>query len=145
VTTTREVNHTHITAQDFAAWLAANDIEPSRHVAAWFKAMGVETDSKPIAPPAAKAVALAETTKQRNARWLAVFDEDLRNGPKDGAQSRAMRRIVEAEGVTASTAKKGIQNAERDRAESYRDGKVTPMKHRPAKPATAFDGLMNKR
>lgn len=30
----------HVTAQDFAAWLAANDIEPSRHVAAWFDVVG---------------------------------------------------------------------------------------------------------
>lgn len=30
----------HITAEAFAAWLAANEIEPSRHVAAWFDAVG---------------------------------------------------------------------------------------------------------
>jgi hypothetical protein len=42
----------HITAEAFAVWLAANEIEPSRHVAAWFKAMAVNTDHRPIEPPA---------------------------------------------------------------------------------------------
>ncbi|MDO8887979.1 MAG: hypothetical protein Q7V16_05295 [Hydrogenophaga sp.] len=36
-----EVETHHITAEEFAAWLAANKIEPSRHVAAWFDAAGV--------------------------------------------------------------------------------------------------------
>lgn len=52
VTQKKEVTHTHITAEAFAAWLAANEIEPSRHVAAWFKAMAVNTDHRRIEPPA---------------------------------------------------------------------------------------------
>jgi hypothetical protein len=43
-----EVKTNHITAEAFAAWLAANEIEPSRHVAAWFKAMTVNTDHRRI-------------------------------------------------------------------------------------------------
>lgn len=37
---TKEVTHTTITAEAFAAWLAANEIEPSPHVTAWFDAVG---------------------------------------------------------------------------------------------------------
>lgn len=47
-----EVKTHHITAEAFAAWLAANELEPSRHVTAWFKAMSVNTDRRPIEPPA---------------------------------------------------------------------------------------------
>lgn len=47
-----EVKTHYITAEAFATWLVANEIEPSRHVAAWFKAMGVDTDRRPIDPPA---------------------------------------------------------------------------------------------
>lgn len=47
-----EVKTDHIKAEAFAAWLAANEIEPSRLIAAWFKAQAVNTDSLPIAPPA---------------------------------------------------------------------------------------------
>lgn len=43
-----EVKTNHITAEAFAAWLAANEIEPSRHVAAWFKVMAVNTDHRRI-------------------------------------------------------------------------------------------------
>lgn len=48
----RDVTTHHITAKAFAAWLAANEFEPSRLVSAWFKAQAVNTDSRPIAPPA---------------------------------------------------------------------------------------------
>lgn len=51
-TKTEQREEIRVTAEAFAAWLAANEIEPSRHVAAWFKAMGVNTDRRPIEPPA---------------------------------------------------------------------------------------------
>lgn len=37
----KDVTHHHITAPAFAAWLAAQGIEPSPHIAAWFKVQGV--------------------------------------------------------------------------------------------------------
>lgn len=36
----KDVTTHHITAEAFAAWLAANELVPSRHVAAWFDAVG---------------------------------------------------------------------------------------------------------
>lgn len=51
-TKTEQRKQIRITAEAFAAWLAANEIEPNRHVAAWFKAMAVNTDRRPIEPPA---------------------------------------------------------------------------------------------
>ena len=41
----------HVTAADFAAWLAAQGEKPSEHIAAWFDAVGVDRDTQPIAPP----------------------------------------------------------------------------------------------
>ncbi len=41
----------HVTAADFAAWLAAQGEKPSEHIAAWFDAVGVDRDTRPIAPP----------------------------------------------------------------------------------------------
>lgn len=57
----REVTRHHITAPAFATWLAALGIEPSPHVAAWFKAQGVacpapapaQNTATPATPPAA--------------------------------------------------------------------------------------------
>lgn len=48
----RDVTLHHITAHDFAAWLARQGEEPSPHIAAWFKAVGVApaTAAKPPAP-----------------------------------------------------------------------------------------------
>jgi hypothetical protein len=47
-----QVKTRHITAAAFAAWLAANELEPSHHVAAWFKALGVQAQSSAIEPSA---------------------------------------------------------------------------------------------
>lgn len=41
----------HVTAADFAAWLDAQGEKPSEHIAAWFDAVGVDRDTRPIAPP----------------------------------------------------------------------------------------------
>lgn len=129
-----------ITAPTFAAWLARQDEEPSPHIAAWFKAVGVApaTAAKPPAP-APTAPPAVETIAQRNDRWLAMFDEEKRTGPEVGAQTRAIDRIAAAEGVTKDTAKKAIQKAAKARAESYRAGGVTPI--RPGKSAvnSVFD------
>ena len=52
-----EVETHHIAAQDFAAWLATNKIDPSRHIAAWREAAGVSTareQPQDAAPDASK-------------------------------------------------------------------------------------------
>lgn len=57
--TTKTEQQTHITAADFAAWLSTNQIDPSRHIAAWFVAAGVSTvreqpqDAAPVVPDSA--------------------------------------------------------------------------------------------
>ena len=48
----KDVEVPAVTAADFAAWLAAQGEKPSEHVAAWFDAVGVDRDARPIAPPA---------------------------------------------------------------------------------------------
>ena len=141
----RKIKVHHVTAQAFASWLAGNKMQPSDHTAAWFKACGVVTSAGPAEAAVAETVR-SETTQQRNARWLAALDDELRKDAKAGVQARAIKRILQAEpGVTEATAKKGLQNAEKDRAETYRDGRVTPLKRKPPKPATPFDGLTKKR
>lgn len=129
-----------IAAHDFAAWLARQGEEPGPHIAAWFKAVGVApaAAAKPPAP-APTAPPAVETIAQRNARWLAVFDEEKRTGPKLGAQARAIDRIAASDGVTESTAKKAIQKAEEARAESYRAGGVTPIKRGKNTVSSVFD------
>lgn len=137
---TKDVTRQHIAAPAFAAWLARQGEEPSPHIAAWFKAVGVApaTAAKPPAP-APTAPPAVETTAQRNDRWLAMFDEEKRTGPEVGAQTRAIDRIAAAEGVTKDTAKKAIQKAAKARAESYRAGGVTPIKSGKNTVSSVFD------
>lgn len=304
VTQQRVVTHTHITAQAFATWLAAIEIEPNRHVATWLKAMGVNADRRPIEPPAewkaqsphglqriditdagrlvrladlvqwlmdarelpckaaveevcarleqrpiaaaswlylltesdyarplpadhsffyvpgfdpctpdatgqtndrglvgaikymrqfwgesrvpgagnwigqhvldplairvevahllfgygghreeaeqslstiATTASAREKPAQRNKRWLAIWDEERRTGSKVGHQARAVRRIVQAESVTEATAKRGLQMAEKARAEEYREGKVGSIKRKSTKPASPFDVVTKRK
>lgn len=111
----KEVMRHHITASAFAAWLAAKSMEPSPHIAAWFKAQGVGT------------VPAGETNQERNARWLLIWDT-LSPTHEAGSQARAIAAIVAAEGVTQGKAKRGLQDANKARAESYRAGGVHPIK-----------------
>ena len=122
---TKDVTRQHIAAPAFAAWLATQGEAPSDHLAAWLKT--------------AQAVAVPETADQRNARWLAVFDEEKRTGPEIGAQARATNRIAASDGVTESAAKKAIQKAEKAREESYRAGGVTPIKRGKNTVSSVFD------
>lgn len=96
-----------ITPAALAAWLARAGHEPSRHIAAWIRAH------------TAPAHVANETIKQRNARWLAVFDAEQQQCEK-GAQARAMCSIAKAEGVKEDTVKKALQAAAKARAERYR-------------------------
>ena len=53
--TVRQWTEYRITAITFVEWLAAQEIEPSRHVAAWFKSQGVTTaKATPVPAPAAQ-------------------------------------------------------------------------------------------
>lgn len=110
-----EVIEPHVTAQDFAAWLAREGVTPSPLVAEWLKARGV------ACAPA------GESIEERNARWLLRWDAECPTR-SPGSQARAIAAIVAAEGVTPATAKKGLQNANKARAESYRAGGVHPIK-----------------
>lgn len=49
----RDVTHLHITAPAFAAWLAGQGLEPSQHVAAWFKVRGVAAQAAAAPEPEA--------------------------------------------------------------------------------------------
>lgn len=294
-----EVKTHYITAEAYAAWLRANEIEPNRHVAAWFKAMSVDTDRRPIDPPAwwkarsphglqrldgtdagrlvrladlvqwfmdtrelpckaavdevcsvferrpstaaewvyllaeadyarplpadhsffylpilphppgeasdmglhgaikymrqfwgessapgaddwigqhvldplairiavahllfgygdrreaaeqqrstATVVSEREKPAQRNRRWLVIWDEERLTGSKVGHQARAVRRIVQAESVTEATAKRGLQMAEKARAEEYRQGKVASIQRKSTKPASPFDVVTKRK
>lgn len=110
----RDVTRHHITAPVFAAWLAAQGQEPSPHIAAWFEAVGAQA-------------APAETTAERNARWLLVWDKESPVHAK-GSQARAIEAIAAAEGVAPDTAKAGLQSANKARTASQRAAGVVPMK-----------------
>ena len=111
----KDVTRHHIAAPAFAAWLTAQGMEPSPHVDAWFKARGVG-----CAPA-------GESIEKRNARWLLKWDAECPTH-SPGSQARAIAAIVAAEGVTPATAKRGLQDANKARAESYRAGGVHPIK-----------------
>lgn len=56
-----------VTAQAFAAWLAAQKETPSEHIAAWFEAVGVNTQPEaPPVPTATPATVTTQTTKHRD-------------------------------------------------------------------------------
>ena len=105
----------YITAQDFSEWLAVHGEAPSPLVQLWFKARGVG-----CAPA-------GESIEERNARWLLKWDAECPTH-SSGSQARAIAAIVAAEGVTPATAKRGLQDANKARAESYRAGGVHPIK-----------------
>lgn len=80
-----------VTAAAFAAWLAAQGMEPSQHIAAWFKAQGVGAASATAAPRVALAaedatdwhslvryrLQFSHLEAQRRPAWLAVHVELL--------------------------------------------------------------------
>jgi hypothetical protein len=135
----KEVTTHRIAAQAFAALLAVNEVEPSRHVAAWFKSQGVNTAA---AQP--QAAAPRETTAQRNNRWLLEWDKHG-GAKKTGAQAQAIASIAAGEGVNPETVKKAMQKAVQARIEGYREQGALPMNRKHAKPASPFDVLTKKR
>jgi hypothetical protein len=89
-----EVKTHHTTAGDFAAWLAANDIEPSPLVAAWCRASGVVLKME--------TAALTEGKEKRQDRRLqACIDDGLE------MDARALLRLPD--GVGRLAAKEGVK------------------------------------
>lgn len=108
----------HLCPADFNKW--QRESEHERHRWEVNKSHDVEY-------PALTAPVGAESVADRNARWLAIFDIEARRNPR-GAQVRTMRQIVSSERVTDSTAKRGIQNAKKDRVTRSREGLGKPRK-----------------
>jgi len=85
-----------------------------------------------------------ESTAERNARWLSVFDVEALKAPR-GAQARAIKDIAQVEGIKEATVKRGIQDARKARDEAA-NNKARPKatvakKHTAANP---FDTLRRK-
>jgi hypothetical protein len=69
-----------------------------------------------------------ERIEDRDARWLALLEQEERSNPK-GAQAKTCQLVSEQEGVLPDTVKAALQRAKRKRAERYRqDGAVTLSK-----------------
>lgn len=113
-----EVIEPHVSASDFSTWLAAEGKKPSPLVTEWFEARRVGNARK------------AESISERNARWHEVMKEEERKGDSRGAQRRAILLIVSREGVTEATAKRGIQLAKKNSAETPSTDKGRPAKAR---------------
>jgi hypothetical protein len=62
-----------------------------------------------------------ESIADRDARWLALLDQEERSNPK-GAQAKTCQLVSEQEGVLPDTVKAALQRAKRKKAERYRQG-----------------------
>jgi hypothetical protein len=92
--------------KDLEALRAAHDAEPHAAPA--------------IAPPPAPASA-HESIADRDARWLALLDQEEHSNPK-GAQAKTCQLVFKQEGVLPDTVKAALQRAKMKRAERYRQG-----------------------
>jgi len=68
----------HVTAADFAAWLAAQGEKPSEHIAAWFDAVGVDRDTRPIAPPTEPVATKKSKEERQDERLQMCIDAGLK-------------------------------------------------------------------
>ena len=108
-----------VTAPAFAAWLAAQPETPSEHIAAWFEAVGANTQ------PEAAPVPIDETIEDRNDRWLAFYEAEEKAGRKTGAVQRGATHFD----VERSLYGKALKESRARRAEKYRaDIKAVPAK-----------------
>lgn len=108
-----------VAAPAFAAWLAAQPETPSEHIAAWFEAVGVNTQ------PEAAPVPTDETIEDRNDRWLAFYESEEKAGRKRGAYERGSEHF----NVDRSLYNKAVKATVEKRAEKYRAGmKTVPAK-----------------
>lgn len=69
-----------VTAADFAAWLAAEEIEPSKHIATWFKACGVTMQADSTA--GAEGVAALVAQDVRDLSSLVLYRQQFAQQPE---------------------------------------------------------------
>ena len=94
-------------------------------------------------PPPAPAPA-TESIADRNARWLAIFDQEERSKP-NGAQTRTCQKVSEQEGAQLDTVKKALQNARADRLERYRQDGAIPLPKKKGKAVNVATSAFNWR
>ena len=125
-----EVIEPHVTAQDFAAWLASEGVEPSPLVREWFAHEGVASPAPaptqtaaapaPVAESASDAPVPQETPAERRARWLAMFEAEEKLEKRG-----ALQRLADSEEVDRSNMGKAIKKARGERSEQKRAGAWT--------------------
>jgi hypothetical protein len=114
-----EIVHFH-NAPAFAAWLAAQTTEPSKAIAAWFAAVGVNAQPQPEAAP----LPTDEPIEDRGKRWLERYEKEVKTVLR-GAYARGAAHF----GEEASKYRKAVIKAKKRRAIEYRaDIKAVPAK-----------------
>ena len=100
-----EVIEPHVTAQDFAAWLASEGVTPSPLVAEWFKHQGVASPAAalsaapaaaPVADSASNAPAWTVTKPQRYSGYAAPLHRFLAAAHREGKPRPTARDVLEA-------------------------------------------------
>lgn len=99
-----EVIEPHVTAQDFAAWLASEGVTPSPLVAEWFKHQGVASPAPapaqhaaaPVADSASNAPAWTVTKPQRYSGYAAPLHRFLAAAHHEGKPRPTARDVLEA-------------------------------------------------
>ena len=99
-----EVIEPHVTAQDFAAWLASEGVTPSPLVAEWFKHQGVASPAPapaqhaaaPVADSASNALAWTVTKPQRYSGYAAPLHRFLAAAHREGKPRPTARDVLEA-------------------------------------------------
>ena len=99
-----EVIEPHVTAQDFAAWLASEGVTPSPLVAEWFKHQGVASPAPapaqhaaaPVADSASNAPAWTVTKPKRYSGYAAPLHRFLAAAHREGKPRPTARDVLEA-------------------------------------------------
>ena len=100
-----EVIEPHVTAQDFAAWLASEGVTPSPLVAEWFKHQGVASPAAalsaapaaaPVADSASNAPAWTVTKPKRYSGYAAPLHRFLAAAHREGKPRPTARDVLEA-------------------------------------------------
>lgn len=92
-------------------------------------------------PPPAPAAAI-ESIADRNARWLAILDQEERSKPK-GAQARTCERVFKQEGIKPDSVKAALQRAKEKRAERIRQGGAIPLSKKKSKAVKVATSAFN--
>jgi hypothetical protein len=67
-----------------------------------------------------------ESIADRNARWLALLEQEERSNSK-GAQAKTCQLVSEREGVLPDTVKAALQRAKKEREKRYRQGDAVTL------------------